>query len=90
MYNSKFVITDGGGVVEECKIIGIPTLVWRNEHIDQNEIFQNSRNLVLSNYDIEEINYFVANYKDYGVNFELENIASPSKEIVREFVKIIN
>ena len=26
----------------------------------------------------------------YGVNFELENIASPSKEIVREFVKIIN
>ena len=41
--NAQFVITDGGGVVEECSILGIPTLVWRNEHLDQNHIFENVR-----------------------------------------------
>tara|TARA_B100000427_G_scaffold329731_1_gene347354 strand:- start:4894 stop:5967 length:1074 start_codon:yes stop_codon:yes gene_type:complete len=89
IFNSEFVITDGGGVVEECKIIGVPTLVWRDEHIDQNQIFENSKNLILSNYNIQDINYFFNNYKGLKENFELKNQTSPSNEIVEEFKKLI-
>ena len=89
IFNSEFVITDGGGVVEECKIIGTPTLVWRNEHLDQNQIFEKSKNLFLSNYDEEDIEYFFDNYKNLKENFELTNQVSPSKEIVEELKKLI-
>ena len=59
--NSQFVITDGGGVVEECSIIGIPTLVWRNEHMDQDHIFEKSKNLFLCDYQEKNIDYFFKN-----------------------------
>ena len=70
LFNSQFVITDGGGVVEECSIIGIPTLVWRNEHLDQNHIFENSQNLFLCNYQEKDVNYFLKNYKKFKTDFK--------------------
>ena len=79
--NAKFIITDGGGVVEECSILGVPTLVWRNEHLDQNHIFENSNNLYLCNYDDENIKYFFKNYKNFVSNFKKNN-DNPSKQIV--------
>ena len=45
IYNSEFVITDGDGVVEECFILGVPTLVWRYEHLDSNHLFSEDTSL---------------------------------------------
>ena len=45
----------------------VPTLVWRNEHLDQNHIFENSNNLYLCNYDDENIKYFFKNYKKFCI-----------------------
>lgn len=81
LFNSQFVITDGGGVVEECSIIGIPTLVWRNEHLDQNHIFENSQNLYLCNYQEKDIDYFFENYKKFKSDFK-KNDTFPSSQIV--------
>ena len=47
LYNSEFVITDGDGVVEECYILGVPTLVWRYEHLDSNHLFSGDSSLLL-------------------------------------------
>ena len=58
LHNSDFVITDGGSLVEECKLLGVPTLVWRNEHLDQNHLFEKGKNLYLSNYNQNDIKKF--------------------------------
>ena len=82
IFNSEFVITDGGGVVEECQIIGTPTLVWRNEHLDQNHIFQKGKNLKLSNYDKKTIEQFIMNYKELIQDTESKTKYNPSVEVV--------
>ena len=79
--NAKFVITDGGGVVEECSILGVPTLVWRNEHLDQNHIFETSNNLYLCNYHEEYIEHFFKNHEKFMSSFKKNN-SYPSKQIV--------
>ena len=79
--NAKFVITDGGGVVEECSILGVPTLVWRNEHLDQDHLFETSNNLYLCNYHEETIEYFFNDYKKFTSNFKKDN-EYPSSQIV--------
>ncbi len=86
--NAQFVVTDGGGVVEECSILGIPTLVWRNEHLDQNHIFENSQNLFLCNYQEKDIDYFLKNYKKFKTDFKKNNTL-PSSQIVNIFKKRI-
>ena len=88
IFNSEFVITDGGGVVEECQIIGTPTLVWRNEHLDQNHIFQKGKNLTLSNYDKKTIEQFIMNYKELIQNTESKTKYNPSVEVVDILTKI--
>ena len=82
IYNSEFVITDGGGVVEECQIIGTPTLVWRDEHLDQNHIFQKGGNLSLSNYDEKTIENFILNYKNLGQDINNKMGYKPSSEVI--------
>lgn len=87
--NSEFVITDGGGVVEECRIIGTPTLVWRNEHLDQNHLFDANTNLQLSYYNQETIDSFIKNYKKYKNLFQLRHGANPSSEILDNIQRYI-
>jgi UDP-N-acetylglucosamine 2-epimerase (non-hydrolysing) len=86
--NSQFVITDGGGVVEECSIIGIPTLVWRNEHMDQDHIFEKSKNLFLCDYQEKNIDYFFKNYKKFKSEFK-KTETFPSNQIVNILKKRI-
>lgn len=80
--NSEFVITDGGGVVEECRIIGTPTLVWRDEHLDQNHLFDENTNLKLSYYNQDSINSFIKNYRKYKNPFQVRDGSNPSSEIL--------
>lgn len=87
--NSEFVITDGGGVVEECRIIGTPTLVWREEHIDQNHLFDGDTNLILSYYNQDSIEYFVQNYKKYRNPFQKRKSANPSSEVLDNLQSLI-
>lgn len=84
LHNSVFVITDGGSLVEECQMLGIPTLVWRNEHLDQNHLFEKGENLYLSNYNQNDIKFFLSNYKNFNRKVNVDFKTSPSKEIIDE------
>lgn len=89
LHNSEFVITDGGSVVEECQLLGVPTLVWREEHLDQNHLFDQGKNLFLSMYSINQINYFLRNYKDLKQKINLNNKLRPSREIINNLQEIM-
>ena len=84
LHNSVFVITDGGSLVEECQMLGVPTLVWRNEHLDQNHLFEKGKNLYLSNYNQNDIKFFLSNYINIDRNVDIDLNTSPSKEIINE------
>ncbi len=88
IYNSEFTITDGGGVVEECQMIGVPTLVWRGEHLDQNHLFENGDNLYLCNYKDKDINYFFSNYKEFKKDVEVKKGISPSIEVIDKILEL--
>jgi len=85
IYNSEFVITDGDGVVEECYILGIPTLVWRYEHLDSNHLFEGKSSLYLSEFDEEKCNYFFENYANFKC-FEDVKSDSPSVEALNKLI----
>jgi UDP-N-acetylglucosamine 2-epimerase len=54
---APFAITDGGSIQEECAMIGLPTLLWR----DRTEWeFGLDANVVLSHYDRAAIDAFLA------------------------------
>lgn len=81
---SEFVITDGGSNQEEMSYVGKPTLLFR-EKTERKEGLDN--NVVLSEFDLEIINYFVRNYKQYQKG-QLKLDKSPSsqtKEIISKF-----
>lgn len=86
LYNSEFVITDGDGVTEECHILGVPTLVWRYEHLDSNHLFEGNSSLYLSEFDNEKSEYFFDNYKDYRTDRNKDN-TSPSLEALDGLIK---
>jgi UDP-N-acetylglucosamine 2-epimerase (non-hydrolysing) len=54
---APFVITDGGSIQEECAILGVPTLLWRN-HTERSDGI--GENVVLSRFDQETIAAFLA------------------------------
>ena len=86
LYNSEFVITDGDGVTEECHILGVPTLVWRYEHLDSNHLFEGNSSLYLSEFDNAKSDYFFNNYKDYRSDRNKDN-TSPSLEALDGLMK---
>ena len=86
LYSSEFVVTDGAGIVEECQLIGVPTLVWRDEHLDQEHLFEIGNNLVLSNYQTKDMNDFLENYNSLRSKKIYIHKSSPSKEIYEHFI----
>lgn len=87
LYNSEFVITDGAGIVEECQLLGIPTLVWRDEHLDQEHLFEIGKNLYLSKYSKSKNTEFINNYNALRTKDIYHHKLSPSKQIVEQFLK---
>tara|TARA_A100001011_G_C14322541_1_gene851623 strand:- start:10016 stop:11092 length:1077 start_codon:yes stop_codon:yes gene_type:complete len=87
--SSEFVITDGDGVVEECQILGIPTLVWRYEHLDSNYLFKKDNSLFLSEFDLNKCKYFFENYINFKRN-RLYDVESPSSNVIEKLLAIQN
>jgi len=87
IYSSDFVISDGDGVVEECFFLGIPTLVWRYEHIDSNHLFLKGSSLKLSEFNESICLKFFQNYKSYKNNRK-QISKSPSKEALSHLMNI--
>ncbi len=53
---APFVISDGGSIQEECALLGVPTLVWRDRTDRPDGL---GENVVLSHYDPATIDDFV-------------------------------
>jgi UDP-N-acetylglucosamine 2-epimerase len=77
--DAQFVITDGGSVQEESFYLGIPCLLMRM-HTERKEGI--GKNVLLSEFDSEKINYFLNHYSDFKIKPNLDSV-SPSDEIVK-------
>ena len=82
---AAFIITDGGSNQEECSYLGIPCLLFRNETERMEGL---NTNVVLSKFNSEIIEDFVANYKSYRVKPVPKNY-SPSYFIVDQLKEFI-
>ena len=77
---APFVISDGGSIQEECALLGVPTLVWR-DRTDRGDGLD--ENVVLSHYDPAIVRDFVRDPQRYRRRpRELE--FSPSAQILAE------
>jgi UDP-N-acetylglucosamine 2-epimerase (non-hydrolysing) len=84
LINSKLVITDGGSISEECSILGLNTIIWRDVVEDRRYL---NRNVILSEYDSETIYNFMDNLSEKR-NI-ISTVQSPSAELVDKLLKII-
>lgn len=78
--SAPFVITDGGSVQEECALLGVPTLLWRDRSERPNGI---GANVVLSHYEPARIDAFIADLDDLRRPASVPDV-SPSKQILAE------
>lgn len=79
---AEFIISDGGSNQEESSYLGKPCILLRKatERLEGLD-----RNVVLSNYNVDVINDFVKNYKNFEFEpLKLEN--NPSKIIVDSII----
>jgi len=83
LYASKAVITDGGSIAEECSILDIPTVLWRDVE-EKMEIL--NQNVLLSKYQEDEIVKFLV--KKSNRNPISNNNESPSKELVQKIIEL--
>jgi UDP-N-acetylglucosamine 2-epimerase (non-hydrolysing) len=75
---AEFVVSDGGGNQVELAYLGVPTLILRDE-IEQREGI--GENVVLSRFDDDVIEAFIADYQSYRWNQRLPD-TSPTLRIV--------
>jgi UDP-N-acetylglucosamine 2-epimerase len=75
---APFVITDGGSVQEECALLGVPTLLWRERTERPDGI---GDNVVLSRYSPRVIDDFLADPERYRLPARQPDI-NPSAEIL--------
>jgi UDP-N-acetylglucosamine 2-epimerase (non-hydrolysing) len=77
--NADWVLTDSGGLQEECAYLGIPTFVHRRS----TERFEGiNENVFLSEWNIEPLEGFLQNYKNYRLEPRILEI-SPSWIVVK-------
>ena len=55
--SARLVVTDGGSIQEECALLGVPTLLWRDRTERPDGL---GANVVLSHYDDATVNAFLA------------------------------
>ena len=78
--SAAFVISDGGSIQEECALLGVPLLVWRDRTDRPDGL---GENVVLSHYDPATIGDFVRDpYRHRRQSRPLE--FSPSSQILAE------
>ncbi|MBW3621746.1 MAG: UDP-N-acetylglucosamine 2-epimerase [Actinobacteria bacterium] len=79
---APLVITDGGSIQEECALLGVPTLLWR-EHSERPDGI--GRNVVVSRYDPDTIDAFLADPERWRVP-PATDLPSPSAEILDDLL----
>lgn len=85
MYNSKYIVIDGGGSQQESYFLGEPCLLLRK--CAEILYFPNA---FLSELKKEKIDYFINNYLKYEINnLIIYNNYSPSKEIIDILIKYL-
>ena len=77
---APFVITDGGSIQEECAMLGVPTLVWRDRTDREDGL---GENVVLSRYDPTVVQAFIADPQRYRRPACIPDV-SPSVQILAE------
>ena len=83
IYSSKAVITDGGSIAEECSIMNLRTVIWRD--VVENREYLN-KNMLLSKYNHDEIVCFLNETSDSN-KISLDEI-SPSEQFVEQLMSI--
>lgn len=78
--NSEFLISDGGSNQEESYYLGKPCLLLRYKTERKEGL---GKNVCLSKFDKDKINYFIKNYKKFRTKYEGQKI-SPTKIIVNK------
>lgn len=74
--NAEFLVTDGGGPQEESWLLNTPCMLMRNETEREEH-----RNVYKTEFEIEKMRYFAANYKEFKQSSGPE-VVSPSIKIV--------
>ena len=80
LLGAKWVITDSGGLQQECSFLGVPTLIHRKA----TESFEGlGENIQLSRLEIDELEFFVENYEMYRIPTKVVS-DSPSEIILKK------
>ena len=83
---APFAITDGGSIQEECALLGVPVLLWRDRTDRPDGLGENA---VLSHYDPGVVEAFVADPERFRRARRLPQ-SSPSQEILEVLADWIN
>ena len=81
---APLVITDGGSIQEECALLGVPTLLWRDRSERPDGI---GANVVVARYDEETADRFIADHSLLRREPELPAV-SPSEQILAELLSV--
>jgi UDP-N-acetylglucosamine 2-epimerase (non-hydrolysing) len=84
LLNSKFVVTDSGGVQEECATLGIPCFIHRRATERSDGI---GKNCVLTLMDVGTLEKSISEVDNFRSTLEVDSV-SPSKIIVDYFQKM--
>lgn len=84
--DAPFVITDGGSVQEECAILGVPTLLWRDRTERPDGV---GDNVVVSGYDESQVASFLSNPERYRRPFRRPAVR-PSEKILDELLREVS
>ena len=77
---APFVITDGGSIQEECALLGVPTLLWRDCTERPDGL---GENIVLSHYDRHIVDEFLSDHQRYRRPRRIPEV-SPTAQILAE------
>ena len=83
---APFAITDGGSIQEECALLGVPVLLWRDRTDRSDGLGENA---VLSRYDPVVVEEFLADPERFRRARRLPQ-SSPSQEILEVLADWIN
>ena len=75
---APFVVTDGGSIQEECALLGVPTLLWRQRTERPNGL---GANVVLSHYQVAAVEDFLSGFESLRVS-PVESESNPTDEIL--------
>lgn len=82
---APFVITDGGSIQEECSLLGVPCLLWRDRTERPDGV---GANVVVSGYDTAVVDRFLADPEAHRRPSRVDD-TRPSVEIVDVLIRML-